>query len=165
MANQWKGSLDGQWQRHAIIVSAWNDLITKSLLEGAQSALSSLSVKEENMDLVHVPGAYELGPCALLTANTKKYDAVTCLGCIIRGATPHFEYISGQSARLISQASYDSGIPIIFGVLTTNTIEQAIERAGTKAGNKGHEAAMTAVEMANLYRIIQKHQKSTPPPK
>ena len=162
MGQQWKGSVQGEGQRHAIILSRWNHFITESLMQGAMEALLSLGVKEEAIDTVHVPGAFELGPTALITAQSTSYDAVTCLGCVIRGATAHFEYVAGQSARLISQAAYDSGVPIIFGVLTTNTIEQAMERAKdiskavVKTDNKGYEAAQSAVEMANLYRQLKR---------
>ena len=160
MGQQWKGSLQGEGQRHALILSRWNHFITDGLMQGAREALLSLGVKEESIDTFHVPGAFELGPTALVVAQNASYDALTCLGCVIRGATAHFEYVAGQSARLISQAAYDSGIPVIFGVLTTDTIEQAMERASTKAtvktDNKGYEAAQSAVEMANLYRRLKK---------
>ena len=155
MGRDWSGSLDGRHQRHALIISKWNEFITKNLLAGAQEALASLSVPKENIDLIHVPGAFELGPCAHLAAKSGRYDAVTCLGCVIRGGTPHFEHISKQCARLISQAAYDSGIPVIFGVLTVDTTEQAVERAGAKSSNKGYEAGMAAVETANLYRDLK----------
>ena len=161
MGQQWKGSLQGGGQRHALITSRWNDFITDALLEGAVESLLSLGVQEEDIDIIYVAGAFELGPTALITARSKTqaYDALICLGCVIRGDTPHFEYVSGESARLISQASYDSGIPVIFGVLTTDTVEQAMERASvkknTKGENKGAEAAQCAVEMASLYRQLK----------
>ena len=116
--------------------------------------LGRLGVRDEDITVVEVPGAFELGPVARRLATSGKVDAVIVLGCVIRGATAHFDYVAGQAARLTAQASYDSGIPVIFGVLTTDTIEQAIERAGTKAGNKGVDAAAAAVEMAALYRQL-----------
>lgn len=149
-----RGGKSGQGQRHAVVVSKWNDFITGRLLEGARAALLEHGVDDEDVHIVYAPGAYELGPVARKLADTGSYDAVSCLGCVIRGATAHFDYVAGQAARLIAQAGYDSGIPVIFGVITTDTIEQAIERAGTKLGNKGYEAAAAAVEMANLYRNI-----------
>ena len=162
MGQQWKGSLQGEGQRHALILSRWNHFITDRLMQGAMEALLSLGVRAEAIDSIHVPGAFELGPTALLTAKSGSYDALTCIGCVIRGATAHFEYISGECARLVSQAAYDSGVPVIFGVLTANTIEQAMERAGAmgkaaaKTENKGYEAAQAAVEMANLYHQLKK---------
>ena len=158
MGQQWKGSLNGEGQNHAIILSSWNHFITDALLQGAKEGLLSLGVQEKDIDTIHVPGAFELGPTALITTKKGGYDAILCLGCVIRGETPHFEYVSRESARLISQASYDSGIPIIFGVLTTDTVEQAMERASTKTKkeNKGYEAAQCAVEMANLYHQLKK---------
>ncbi len=155
MNNVWKGKLDGKGQRHALLVSQWNAFLSKALEDGAYNALISLGVREDKIDSIHVPGCFELGALALKTAQSGKYDAVICLGCIIRGATAHFEHVASQTARLIAQASYDSGLPVLFGILSTDTIEQAIERSGTKAGNKGEEAAMSAVSMVNLYRSLQ----------
>jgi 6,7-dimethyl-8-ribityllumazine synthase len=145
------GELNGNGQRHGVLVARFNDFITERLLGGALDGLKRHGVREELITVVQVPGAFELGPVALKMARSGRYDAVTCLGAVIRGATPHFDHVSNQAARLVAQASYDSGIPVIFGVLTTDTIEQAIERAGTKAGNKGYDAAVTAIEMVSLY--------------
>ena len=153
--NEIRGGLNGKGQRHAVITTAWNEFITERLLEGSLGALRMHGVEENDITVIRVPGAYEIGPVAKKVAASGKYDAVTCLGTVIRGATAHFEYVAGTAARLIAQASYDTGIPVIFGVLTTETIEQAIERAGTKAGNKGYEAAATAVEMATLYTELK----------
>lgn len=150
-----EGGAFGEGQRHAVVVSKWNDFITSRLKEGALSALSRHGVRQDDVTLVLVPGAFELGAVAKELAKTARFDAITCLGAVIRGATGHYEFVAGQSARLVSQASFETGIPVIFGVLTTETIEQAIERAGTKAGNKGYEAALAAVEMADLYRKIR----------
>jgi 6,7-dimethyl-8-ribityllumazine synthase len=149
-----KGAKFGAGQKHAVLVSDWNDFITSRLKEGALAALSDHGVDDGDVSVFHAPGAYELGPVAKRLADTRRYDAITCLGCVIRGATPHFDLVAGQAARLVAQASYDTGLPVIFGVLTTDTIEQAIERAGTKAGNKGYEAAVAAIQMVNLYRRI-----------
>lgn len=154
MKQIWKGSLSGAGQKHALLISRWNDFITTRLLDGAHQALNALGVSDSDIDEIHITGSFELGPTAVLLAKKKQYTAITCLGCVIQGSTPHFEHVCAQTARLIAQASYDTGIPVIFGVLTTNTIEQAIERAGSKAGNKGYEAASNAVEMANLYQKI-----------
>ncbi len=150
-----KTKLDGKGQRHAIIVSSWNEFITERLHKGVIESLEMHGVEQEKIDSFHVPGAFELGPSANEVAKLKRYDAITCVACVIRGATPHFEYVSSQAARLIAQCSFDHGIPVLFGVLTTDTVEQAIERAGTKAGNKGFEAGMSAIQMVNLYREIK----------
>ena len=148
------GNGNGNGQRHGIIVARFNDFITSRLLEGAQSSLLRLGVRDEDITVLEVPGAFELGPVARKLAASGRVDAVIVLGCVIRGATAHFDYVAGQAARLTAQAAYDTGVPVIFGVLTTDTIEQAIERAGTKAGNKGADAAASAVEMVGLYREL-----------
>ncbi|HBS07157.1 MAG TPA: 6,7-dimethyl-8-ribityllumazine synthase [Leptospiraceae bacterium] len=150
-----EGKLNGAGQRHAIVVSRWNEFITDRLKDGAVAALRKHDVAEGSVTVVAVPGAYELGSVAKRLAQTGKYDAITCLGAVIRGATDHYDYVCGQAARLIAQVYYDTGIPTVFGVITTDTIEQAIERAGTKAGNKGYESAVAAVELASLTRQIQ----------
>ncbi|MBX7056553.1 MAG: 6,7-dimethyl-8-ribityllumazine synthase [Leptospirales bacterium] len=124
------------------------------LKEGALAALADHGVADDDVHLAHVPGAFELGPAARKLAGSGRYHAVICLGCVIRGATAHFDHVAGQAARLVAQAAYDSGVPVIFGVLTTDTIEQAIERAGTKAGNKGYESAVAAIELVNLYKKL-----------
>lgn len=146
--------MNGAGQRHAVISTRWNSFITDRLLEGAIDALRRHGVADDAVDVIMVPGAFEIGPAAKKAALTGRYDAVTTIGAVIRGSTAHFDHVAGQAARLIAQASYDTGVPVIFGVLTTDTIEQAIERAGTKAGNKGFEAGAAAVEMAALYKSI-----------
>lgn len=148
------GKMNGSGQKHAIVATRWNDFITERLVEGAISAFEAHGVDSSSVELYYVPGAYEIGPFAKKIAASGRFQAVTCLGTVIRGSTPHFDYVAGQAARLIAQASYDTGLPVIFGVITTDTIEQAIERAGTKSGNKGYEAACAAVELADLYSRI-----------
>ncbi len=137
-----------------MLLTQWNDFIVNRLLDGALGAFEDHGVASEDVQVIRVPGAYEIGPAAKKVAASGRYDSVVCLGCVIRGATAHFEYVAGTAARLVAQAAYDTGIPVIFGVITTESIEQAIERAGTKAGNKGYEAATTAIEMANLYQHL-----------
>jgi len=149
--NEIRGGRNGAGQRHAVVVSAWNDFITGRLQAGALAAFADHGVPEDQITVIHAPGSYELGAIAKKAAASDKYDAVTCLGCVIRGATAHFDYVAGTAARLIAQAGYDTGTPVVFGVITTDTIEQAIERAGTKAGNKGYDAAVAAIELVNLY--------------
>ncbi|PID78071.1 MAG: 6,7-dimethyl-8-ribityllumazine synthase [Deltaproteobacteria bacterium] len=142
--------LDASGKKYAIIVARFNDFITDRLTGGAVDALTRHGADDENIDIIKVPGAFEIPLTAKKIAEGKKYDAVICLGAVIRGATPHFEYVSSEAAKGIAVVSLETGIPVVFGVLTTDTIEQAIERAGSKAGNKGVEAAMSAIEMANL---------------
>ena len=137
-----------------IVVGRFNEFISSKLLEGAKDALIRHGAHESDISLTWVPGAFEMPLVAKKVAKTKQYDAVICLGAVIRGSTPHFDYVSSEVSKGIANVSLDTEIPIIFGVLTTDTIEQAIERAGTKAGNKGFEAAMTAIEMANLLKNI-----------
>ncbi|MCM3091114.1 6,7-dimethyl-8-ribityllumazine synthase [Cytobacillus sp. AMY 15.2] len=138
----------------AIVVSRFNEFITGKLLSGAEDALKRHGVSEEDVTVVWVPGAFEIPLAAKKLSQSGKYDAVITLGTVIRGATPHFDYVSGEVAKGVSNIALQSGVPVIFGVLTTDTIEQAIERAGTKAGNKGWEAAVGAIEMGNLYRQL-----------
>lgn len=145
-----EGSLNGSTLNIAIVTARFNDFITSKLLEGAINCLERHQVPRTNIDEVWVPGAFELPLAALTLAETKKYDAVVCLGAVIRGSTTHYDYVCSETAKGISHASLKTGIPVIFGVITTETIEQAIERAGTKAGNKGWDAAMAAIEMGNL---------------
>jgi 6,7-dimethyl-8-ribityllumazine synthase len=137
-----------------LIVSRFNDFITEKLLSGALDALVRSGAADKDLEVVKVPGAFEIPLVAKKMANTKRFDAVICLGAVIRGSTPHFDYISAEVSKGIAMAGMESEIPIIFGVITTDTIEQAIERAGTKAGNKGWSAAIDAVEMANLFELI-----------
>jgi 6,7-dimethyl-8-ribityllumazine synthase len=149
-----EGNLLAAGKRFALIVSRFNDFISEKLLSGAIDALKRSGARDEDLDIVKVPGAFEIPLAAQKIAQKKKHDAVICLGAVIRGSTPHFEYVSAEVSKGIAAVSLDSGIPVIFGVITTDTIEQAIERAGTKAGNKGWSAAIAAVEMANLMRAI-----------
>ena len=150
----YEGKLISQNQKFGIIVGRFNEFIGSKLLGGALDGLKRHGVLEEDIELVWVPGAFEIPLVAKKMAQANKYDAVICLGAVIRGATPHFDYVSSEVSKGIASASLDTGTPIIFGVLTTDTIEQAIERSGTKAGNKGYEAAVTAIEMANLLKEL-----------
>jgi 6,7-dimethyl-8-ribityllumazine synthase len=149
-----EGHLVGTGVKVAIVVSRFNEFITSKLLSGAEDALKRHGVNEEDVTIVWVPGAFEIPLAAKKLADSQKYDAVITLGTVIRGATPHFDYVSNEVAKGVANVALQSGVPVIFGVLTTDTIEQAIERAGTKAGNKGWEAAVNAIEMANLYREL-----------
>ncbi|ADX76298.1 TPA: 6,7-dimethyl-8-ribityllumazine synthase [Staphylococcus pseudintermedius] len=149
---KFEGQLNGKGLKIGVVVGRFNDLITGRLLDGAQDALRRHQVAEDSIDVAYVPGAFELPIVAKKMAQTGKYDAVVTLGCVIRGATSHYDYVCNEAAKGIAKASDDTGVPVIFGVLTTENIEQAIERAGTKAGNKGAESAVGAIEMANLLR-------------
>lgn len=152
----YEGNLVGTDLKIGITVARFNEFITNKLLDGAIDTLKRHGVSDKNIDTAWVPGAYELPLIAGKMAANEKYDAVITLGTVIRGSTPHFDYVCNEAAKGISSASQQSGKPVIFGVLTTETIEQAIERAGTKAGNKGSEAAVSAIEMANLIRSLEK---------
>jgi 6,7-dimethyl-8-ribityllumazine synthase len=154
MAKIIEGNLIAEGKKFAIVVARFNDFIGDRLTGGALDALTRCGAKTEDIDLVKVPGAFEIPLIAKKMATQKKYNAVICLGAVIRGATSHFDYVSAEVSKGIAQVSIESEIPVIFGVLTTDTIEQAIERAGTKAGNKGWDAAMAAVEMANLMEMV-----------
>ena len=147
-----EGNLVAQNLKFGIIVARFNEFITSKLVSGAIDALRRHGASEEDIELVWVPGAFEIPLVAQKMALTKNYDAVICLGAVIRGATPHFDLVSNEVSKGITQVSLQTGVPVIFGVLTTDSIEQAIERAGTKAGNKGFDAAMTAIETANLLK-------------
>jgi 6,7-dimethyl-8-ribityllumazine synthase len=149
-----EAKLIARGKKFALVVSRFNDFITEKLLSGALDALVRSGAADEDLEVVKVPGAFEIPLVAKKMANTDRFDAVICLGAVIRGSTPHFDYVSAEVSKGIATAGMESGIPIIFGVLTTDTIEQAIERAGTKAGNKGWSAAIDAVEMANLFELI-----------
>ena len=151
LARIYEGKLIGENQKYAIIVSRFNEFITNKLLSGCLDALNRHNVETENIDIAWVPGAFEM-PLIAQKLAAKGYDAVICLGAVIRGATPHFEYVSAEVTKGIAQVGLNSGIPIIYGVITADNIEQAIERAGTKAGNKGVDAAITAIEMVNLIK-------------
>ena len=141
-------------KKFALVVSRFNDFITDRLVGGAVDALIRCGANDGDIDLVKVPGAFEIPLIAKKMAQKKRYDAIVCLGAVIRGATPHFDYVSAEVSKGIALVSIDENVPVIFGILTTDTIEQAIERAGTKAGNKGYSAAMAAVEMANLIEVV-----------
>ncbi|WP_096153664.1 MULTISPECIES: 6,7-dimethyl-8-ribityllumazine synthase [Bacillus] len=154
MSKIFEGNLVGTGLKVGIVVGRFNEFITSKLLGGAQDALKRHGVNESDVDVAWVPGAFEIPLVAKKLADSNKYDAIITLGTVIRGATPHFDFVCNEAAKGVSAASMQSGIPVIFGVLTTETIEQAIERAGTKAGNKGWEAAAAAIEMANLLREI-----------
>ncbi len=149
-----EGKLDAKGLRVGLLVSRFNSFISDRLVEGAIDGLLRHNAEKEDINIVRVPGAYEIPPAAKKMADSGRYDAIVCLGAVIRGATPHFDYVSAEVSKGVASVSLDSGIPVAFGVLTTDTIEQAIERAGSKAGNKGFDAAMAAVEMANLYKAL-----------
>lgn len=149
-----EGQLVAGNEKYCIILSRFNDFIGSKLLSGAIDELKRHGVSDDNIDVVRVPGAFEIPLTAQKFAKTGKYDAIITLGAVIRGATAHFDYVSAEVSKGIAQVSLETGIPVIFGVLTTDNIEQAIERAGTKAGNKGSDAAKSAIEMANLYKLI-----------
>ena len=144
--------LSGKGFRFAIVASRWNDSLVSRLIEGALDALEELSVDKKTVEVFRVPGSFEIPLCALKAAESGKFDAVICLGVIIRGQTPHFEYIAGEVARGIGEAGMKTGVPLLFGVITAENMDQAIDRAGVKLGNKGFEAATAAVELVNLYR-------------
>lgn len=145
-----EGNINAKTKRFGIVVSRFNEVISKSLLTGAVDCLKRHECEDKNITVAYVPGAFEIPYAAKKMAESKKYDAVICLGVVIRGATPHFEYIAAEVSKGIASVSLGSGVPVIFGVITSDTIEQALERAGTKAGNKGWDAAMSAMEMADL---------------
>ena len=149
-----EGKLNASGFRFAIVASRWNDFISSRLIEGALDALEKLGADEKRVEVFRVPGSFEISLTAAKLASSGRFDAVICLGTIIRGQTPHFDYIASEVARGVSQAAMQSGVPVIFGVVTADTLDQAIDRAGVKLGNKGFEAATTAVEMVNLYREV-----------
>jgi 6,7-dimethyl-8-ribityllumazine synthase len=155
MARVLEGHLTARGFAFGIVVSRFNDFITARLLEGALDALRRHGADEEKITVARVPGSFEIPLAAKTMAASRQYDAVICLGTVIRGATPHFDYIAGEVAKGVAMAGLDTGVPIAFGVLTTDSIEQAVERAGTKAGNKGFDAACSAIEMANLFRELK----------
>jgi len=154
----YEGRLDATGLRIAVLASRFNETITKSLLDGALSALRRHGLDDASITVAWVPGAFELPVAAKRLVDTGEFDAVVCLGAVIRGATTHYDYVCSQAAAGIARVSLDSGIPVIFGVLTTENIEQAIERSGTKAGNKGFDSAVAAIEMADLLRQLPKGQ-------
>ena len=154
MTQTFEGKLDAGGLRFAIVTGRFNSFIADRLVEGANDALLRHGAQAADIHLAKVPGAFEIPLVAKKLAQSGRYDAVICLGAVIRGATPHFDYVSAEVSKGIAAASLDTGVPVAFGVLTTDTIEQAVERAGTKAGNKGFEAAMCAIEMANLLKVL-----------
>ncbi len=149
-----EGKLDASGQKFGLVVSRFNSFICDRLVEGALDALLRHGASREDIHIVRVPGAFEIPVTAKKMAETGRFDALICLGAVIRGATPHFDYVSSEVSKGVASVSLDAGIPVAFGVLTTDNIEQAIERAGSKAGNKGAEAAVTAIEMVNLFKAL-----------
>jgi len=154
MSQLFEGVLLGKGLKFGVVVSRFNEFITRKLLDGAQDALLRHGVSEGDIDIAWVPGSFEIPLVAQKLARTKKYDAVICLGTVIRGGTPHFEYIAAEVTKGIAKVGLDAGLPVSYGIITADTLEQAIERAGTKAGNRGFDAAVNAIEMANLLRNI-----------
>lgn len=154
-----QGLLKAEGFRYALVVSRWNDFITSKLVEGALDALERLGANETSIEIFKVPGSFEIPLTALKAAKSGNFDAVICLGTVIRGQTSHFEHVAGEAAKGIAQASMQSGVPVLFGVVTAENLEQAIDRAGAKAGNKGFEAAMSAVELVNLYKEMEGGKK------
>lgn len=154
MANIIEGKLNAEGFKFGVIVSRFNSFICDRLVEGALDTLIRHGASDENIDIVRVPGAFEIPMAAKKAVATGRYDALICLGAVIRGSTPHFDYVCAEVSKGVASVSLDSGLPVAFGVITTDSIEQAIERAGTKAGNKGVDAAMTAIEMVNLFKTI-----------
>lgn len=154
-----EGSMIGAEGRFVIVAARFNGFITESLVNGALDTLRRHGIEEDRVHLVRVPGAFEMGPVVHRLAASNEYVAVIALGAVIRGATPHFDFVAGECARACGSVALQTGVPVAFGVLTTDTIEQAIERAGTKAGNKGAEAAATAIEMANLMRLLPMNEQ------
>jgi len=150
-----EANLLAEGKKFALIASRFNDFITDKLVSGAVDALLRSGARDEDIDIVKVPGAFEIPLLAKKMAAKTRYDAIICLGAVIRGATPHFDYVSAEVSKGVAMVSLEADIPVIFGIITTDTIEQAIERAGTKAGNKGWSAAMSAIEMANLTDVVQ----------
>ncbi len=155
MPKTYEGHLDAKGLKIGIVISRFNEFISTKLLGGAMDALIRHGASDEDVEVAWVPGAFEIPLVAKKMADSGRYDSVICLGCIIRGATPHFDYVAAESSKGIAQVAMKSSCPVAFGILTTETIEQAIERAGTKAGNKGWDAALAAVEMANLLKTIE----------
>ncbi|MEW6456385.1 MAG: 6,7-dimethyl-8-ribityllumazine synthase [Acidobacteriota bacterium] len=155
MTKIFEGKLDAKGLNLAIVISRFNEFVSNKLLDGALDALHKLGADEGAISIFKVPGSFEIPFLTKKLAKLKKYDAIICLGALIRGDTPHFDFLSAEITKGLSQISLEEGIPISFGILTTETIEQAIERAGTKMGNKGWDAAMTAVELANLNKLIK----------
>ena len=155
-----RGKVNAEGFRFAIVASRWNEFLTTKLVDGALAALESAGAAEPDVEIIMVPGAFELPLAALKSARSGRFDAVIAIGVVIRGETPHFDYVAGEAAKGISSVSLETGIPVMFGVVTTDTVEQAVNRSGLKAGNKGYEAAMAAVEVANLYRSFTENDQA-----
>jgi 6,7-dimethyl-8-ribityllumazine synthase len=154
MKKQFEGSLLGKGLKFGLVVSRFNEFITSKLLEGAQDALERHGVSGDDIDVAWAPGSFEIPLVAKKLAQSKRYDAIICLGAVIRGGTPHFDYVAAEVSKGVAKVSLENGLPVIYGVITSDTIEQAIERAGTKMGNRGFEAAEHALEMANLMKSL-----------
>ena len=150
-----QGLLTAEGFRFAIVAARWNDFLTARLVEGALDALERLGAEEKAVEIFKVPGSFEIPLTALKVAESDRFDAVICLGTVIRGQTPHFDFVAGEAAKGIGQVGMRTGVPVLFGIVTADTLEQAIDRAGVKAGNKGFEAAMSAVELVNLYKEMR----------
>jgi 6,7-dimethyl-8-ribityllumazine synthase len=155
MGTTYQGDLNGAGLRIAVVVSRFNEVVTAKLLSGAREALTRHGVRDDDVEVAWVPGAFELALAAKNLAESRRYDAVICLGAVIRGETPHFEFVAGEAARGIGAVARETGVPVVFGVITPNTLQQALDRAGGKIGNKGSEAVLTAIEMANLLRKLR----------
>lgn len=155
MGRTFEGNLQGEGLRLAIVVSRFNDFVTQRLIEGARSALDRYGVRAEEADVAYVPGSFELPLAARRLAESGRYDAIICLGAVIRGETSHFDYVAGEAARGIARVNAETGVPTVFGVITADSVEQALDRAGGKVGNKGYDATVTAIEMANLMRRLE----------
>ncbi|MEE9583142.1 MAG: 6,7-dimethyl-8-ribityllumazine synthase [Dehalococcoidales bacterium] len=154
MNKSFEGMLLGKGLKFGLVISRFNEFISKKLLEGAQDALLRHGVSDEDIDIAWTPGSFEIPPVALKLAQSKRYDAIICLGAVIRGGTPHFDYIATELSKGIARVALETGLPVAHGVITADTLEQAIERAGTKMGNKGFDAAVNAIEMANLFKEL-----------
>ena len=154
MSKQYEGMLLGKGLKFGVVVSRFNEFFSKKLLDGAQDALLRHGVDEGDVEIAWTPGSFEIPIIAQKMAQTKKYDAIICLGAVIRGSTPHFDYIAAEVTKGIAKVNLDTGVPVIYGVITTDNLEQAIERSGSKVGNKGFNAAVSAIEMANLVKSI-----------
>jgi 6,7-dimethyl-8-ribityllumazine synthase len=154
MSKQYEGMLLGKGLKFGVVISRFNEFFSQKMLEGARDALLRHGVNDDDIEEAWTPGSFEIPLIAQKMAQTKKYDAIICLGAVIRGGTPHFDYIAAEVTKGIAKVNLDTGVPVIYGVITTDTLEQAIERSGSKAGNKGFDAAVSAIEMANLVKSI-----------
>lgn len=158
----WEGSLDAHGMRFALVAARFNGFVVEHLIRGAQDALLRLGASLQDIRTVKVPGAFEVAPVARRLSRSGQFDAIICLGAVIRGSTPHFDYVAAESARGVAQVARKSPVPVIYGILTTDSVEQAVDRAGAKSGNRGADAAMAAVEMASLYRMIPSGNRESP---